>query len=44
MYLLMTNNHLDISNFDELKNIDSIRENYIKTKDLKKHLYMQLLV
>lgn len=29
MYLLMTNNHLDISNLDELKNIDSIRENYI---------------
>ena len=29
MYLLITNNHLDISNFEELKNIDSIRENYI---------------
>lgn len=29
MYLLMTNNHLDISSFEELKNIDSVRENYI---------------
>ncbi len=29
MYLLMTNNHLDISNYEELKNIDSIKENYI---------------
>ena len=31
MYLLMTDNHLDISTCDELKNIDSIRENYINT-------------
>ena len=31
MYLLMTNNHLDISSFDELKNIDSVREKYINT-------------
>lgn len=30
MYLLMTNNHLDISSYDELKNIYSVRENYIK--------------
>lgn len=30
MYLLMTNNHLDISTFEELQNIDSVRENYIK--------------
>ena len=30
MYLLMTNNHLDISTFEELKNIDHIRDNYIK--------------
>lgn len=29
MYLLMTNNHLDISSLEELKNIDSVRENYI---------------
>lgn len=29
MYLLMTNNHLDISSFEELKNIDSVRDNYI---------------
>ena len=29
MYLLMTNNHLDISTIDELKNINSIREKYI---------------
>lgn len=29
MFLLMTNNHLDISSFEELKNIDSVRENYI---------------
>lgn len=29
MYLLMTNNHLDISSFEELKDIDSVRENYI---------------
>ncbi len=29
MYLLMTNNHLDISSFEELKNIDSLREKYI---------------
>ena len=29
IYLLMTNNHLDISSLEELKNIDSIRENYI---------------
>lgn len=29
IYLLMTNNHLDISSFEELKNIDSIRKNYI---------------
>ena len=29
MYLLMTNNHLDISSFEELKNIDSVREKYI---------------
>ena len=29
MYLLMTNNHLDISSFEELKNVDSVRENYI---------------
>lgn len=28
-YLLMTNNHLDISNYEELKNIDSIKENYV---------------
>lgn len=30
MYLLMTNNHLDISTLEELKNIDSLKENYIK--------------
>lgn len=30
MHLLMTNNHLDISSYEELKRIDSIRENYIK--------------
>lgn len=29
MYLLMTNNHLDISSYDELKNIYSVREKYI---------------
>ncbi len=29
-YLLMTNNHLDISTLEELKHIDSVRENYIK--------------
>ncbi len=29
MYLLMTNNHLDISSFEELKNIDSVRGKYI---------------
>lgn len=29
IYLLMTNNHLDISSLDELKNIDSVREKYI---------------
>ena len=31
MYLLMTDNHLDISTLDELKNIEKIRENYINT-------------
>ena len=31
IYLLMTNNHLDISSFEELKNIDFIRKNYINT-------------
>lgn len=30
MYLLMTNNHLDISTLEELRNIDSVRENYIE--------------
>lgn len=30
IYLLMTDNHLDITSFEELKNIDSIREEYIK--------------
>lgn len=30
MYLLMTDNHLDISTLEELRNIDSVRENYIK--------------
>ena len=30
MQLLMTNNHLDISSIEELKNIDTVRENYIK--------------
>lgn len=30
MYLLMTNNHLDISTLDELKNIDVLREAYIE--------------
>jgi len=30
MYLLITNNHLDISTLDELKNIESVRDNYIK--------------
>ena len=29
IYLLMTNNHLDISSFEELQNIESIREEYI---------------
>lgn len=29
IYLLMTNNHLDISSLEELKNIDSVREKYI---------------
>lgn len=29
IYLLMTNNHLDISSLDELKNIDSVREKFI---------------
>ena len=29
IYLLMTNNHLDISSLEELENIDSVRENYI---------------
>ena len=29
MYLLMTNNHLDISSFEELKDIDSVRDKYI---------------
>ena len=31
MYLLMTDNHLDISTLDELKNVEKIRENYINT-------------
>lgn len=31
IYLLITNNHLDIFNLDELKNMESIRENYINT-------------
>ena len=31
IYLLMTNNHLDISSYEELKNIDSIKKNYIRT-------------
>ena len=30
IYLLMTNNHLDISSLEELKNINSIRNNYIE--------------
>lgn len=30
IYLLMTNNHLDISTLEELRNIDSVRENYIE--------------
>ncbi|MEE3342577.1 MAG: HD domain-containing protein [Bacilli bacterium] len=30
IYLLMTDNHLDISTEEELKNIDSVKENYIK--------------
>lgn len=30
MYLLMTNNHLDISTIEELKDIDSVRKKYIK--------------
>ena len=30
MYLLMTDNHLDISTLEELRNIDSVRENYIE--------------
>lgn len=30
LYLLNTNNHLDISSFNELENIDEIRNNYIK--------------
>ena len=29
MYLLMTDNHLDIFSYEELQNIDSVRENYI---------------
>ncbi len=29
MYLLMTNNHLDISTYEELQNVDALRENYI---------------
>lgn len=31
MYLLMTNNHLDISTLDELKNIEIVRKKYIST-------------
>lgn len=30
MYLLMTDNHLDISTHEELRNIDSVREKYIE--------------
>lgn len=30
MYLLITDNHLDIGTYEELKNIDTIREDYIK--------------
>lgn len=31
LYLLNTDNHLDISNLNDLENMDQIRDNYIKT-------------
>lgn len=41
IYLLITDNHLDISSYDELKNIDEVREKYIE-KLIKKNTLCSL--